>query len=103
MAPTPQINRRVFTTYLAMTRDAVRRGAEYVIWPESSTPFTFGHEPAGEAALRDLAREVGVPILFGSDQIVAEPELRRVQRSVSARPGRRDKAVLSKDSSGAVR
>jgi apolipoprotein N-acyltransferase len=76
LAPTPEINRRVFTTYLAMTRDAVRRGAEYVIWPESSTPFTVGRDPVGDAALRDLAREVGVPILVGSDQIVAEPELR---------------------------
>ena len=76
MAPTPQSTRRIFTTYLAMTRDAVRRGAEYIMWPESSTPFTFGHDPAGDAALRELAREVGVPILFGSDQIVANPELR---------------------------
>ena len=24
-----------------MTRDVVRRGAQFVIWPESSTPFTF--------------------------------------------------------------
>jgi apolipoprotein N-acyltransferase len=77
MSPTPQSMRRIFTTYLAMTRDAVRRGAQYVIWPESSTPFTFGHDPAGDAALRELAREVGVPILFGSDQVVAEPELRQ--------------------------
>ena len=76
LAPTPQSTRRIFTTYLAMTRDAVRRGAEYIIWPESSTPFTFGHDPAGDAALRELAREISAPILFGSDQIVANPELR---------------------------
>jgi len=76
MSPTPQSTRRIFTTYLAMTRDAVRRGADYVMWPESSTPFTFGHDPVGDAALRDLAREVSVPILVGSDQIVATPELR---------------------------
>jgi apolipoprotein N-acyltransferase len=60
--------RRIFTTYIAMTRDAVRRGAEYVIWPESSTPFTFESHPEGERAMRDLARELEVPILFGSDQ-----------------------------------
>jgi apolipoprotein N-acyltransferase len=75
MAPTPQTARRIFTSYLAMTRDAVRRGAQYIIWPESSTPFTFGHDPVGDAALRELAREVKVPILVGSDQIVANPEL----------------------------
>jgi apolipoprotein N-acyltransferase len=44
-----------------------------VIWPESSTPFSFEDprdDPAGDAALRDLAREVRVPILFGSDQVI---------------------------------
>lgn len=70
MASTPQIRRRVFTTYIAMTRDAVRRGAQYVIWPESATPFAYGQDPAGDTALRDLAREVQVPILFGSEEIV---------------------------------
>jgi apolipoprotein N-acyltransferase len=69
----PAHARRIFTTYLAMTRDAVRRGAEYVIWPESSTPFTFEDplaSPEGDATLRELAREVRVPILFGSDQVI---------------------------------
>jgi apolipoprotein N-acyltransferase len=61
--------RRIFTTYLAMTRDAVRRGAEFVIWPESSTPFMFEEDDIGETTVRDLARETGVPILLGSDQI----------------------------------
>lgn len=66
--------RRIFTTYVAMTRDAVTRGAEYVIWPESATPFMFEHDPAGQEALRALARELRVPILFGSDQEVLRPE-----------------------------
>jgi len=65
----PREARRIFTTYIAMTRDAVRRGAEFVIWPESSTPFMFEEDPGGAAALRALAREVQVPILFGSDQV----------------------------------
>ena len=55
-----------------MTRDVVRRGAQYVIWPESSTPFSFEGDP-GELAMRDLAREVKVPILFGSDQASSAP------------------------------
>jgi apolipoprotein N-acyltransferase len=69
--------RRIFTTYVAMTRDAVRRGAQFVMWPESSTPFMFEEDPAGGTAIRDLARETGVPILFGSDQIVrgADPKM----------------------------
>ena len=93
---TPQTDRRIFTSYLAMTRDAVRRGAEFVIWPESSTPFTFGHDAVGEAALRDLAREVGVPILFGSDQIVAEPELRQYNAAFLLSPDGETAAVYRK-------
>jgi apolipoprotein N-acyltransferase len=66
--------RRIFTTHIAMTRDLVRRGAEFVIWPESSTPFTFEGDTEGEPVMRALAREVKVPILFGSDQEVVKPE-----------------------------
>jgi apolipoprotein N-acyltransferase len=66
--------RRIFTTYIAMTRDAVKRGAEYIIWPESATPFMFESDAEGQEALRALAREVGVPILFGSDQEIVRPE-----------------------------
>jgi apolipoprotein N-acyltransferase len=66
--------RRIFTTYIAMTRDAVTRGAEYVIWPESATPFMFEQDPIGQATLRALARELRVPILFGSDQEVLGPQ-----------------------------
>jgi len=65
----PNEARRIFTTYIAMTRDVVRRGAEFVVWPESSTPFMFEEDEAGAAALRALAGEVNVPILFGSDQV----------------------------------
>jgi apolipoprotein N-acyltransferase len=64
----PSQARRIFTTYIAMTRDAVKRGAQYVIWPESSTPFMFEEDAAGEQTIRDLAAEVGVPLQFGSDQ-----------------------------------
>ena len=68
----PDQARRIFTTYIAMTRDVVRRGAQYVIWPESSTPFSFESDQVGEREMRALAREVGVPILFGSDQTVLD-------------------------------
>jgi apolipoprotein N-acyltransferase len=65
----PREARRILTTHIAMTREAVRRGARFVIWPESSTPFMFEEDEAGGTAVRDLAREVKVPILFGSDQL----------------------------------
>lgn len=74
----PREARRIFTTYIAMTRDAVRRGAEFVIWPESSTPFMFEEDAGGAEALRALAREVQVPILFGSDQVDRSGEVIRL-------------------------
>jgi apolipoprotein N-acyltransferase len=77
----PSEARRIFTTYIAMTRDAVRRGAEFVVWPESSTPFMFEEDTAGAAALRALAREVQVPILFGSDQVDRSGDVIRLYNS----------------------
>jgi apolipoprotein N-acyltransferase len=55
--------------YSALTRDAARRGARLIVWPESATPFYFEEDPAGREVLRLLARETGATLLFGSDQI----------------------------------
>ncbi len=55
--------------YLSLTRDAVSRGAEVVIWPESATPFYFDEEPAGQAVVRGLVRSTGAPLLFGTDEV----------------------------------
>ena len=61
----------ILTNYLDMTRQAVDRGAQLVLWPESSTPFYFeeARDRADADRLRAFAREARVPILFGSDQI----------------------------------
>jgi apolipoprotein N-acyltransferase len=59
----------IFDRYLAMTRQAVEKGARFVLWPESSTPFFFEEDFGGANALRKVVRETGVTLLFGSDQI----------------------------------
>jgi apolipoprotein N-acyltransferase len=59
----------IFERYVMMTRQAVAKGAKFVVWPESSTPFNFEEDPFGADRIRALAREAGTPILFGSDQI----------------------------------
>ena len=59
----------IFDNYLRMTRQAIAEGADLVIWPESSTPFTFETEHAAAESIRRIARDARVPILFGSDQI----------------------------------
>jgi apolipoprotein N-acyltransferase len=60
----------IFQDYLDMTRQAIREGAEFVIWPESSTPFRFEDDVLAAAKIRALAQQARVPILFGSDQFV---------------------------------
>jgi len=59
----------IFDRYLTMTRDAVSQGAQFVLWPESSTPFYYEEDPRGAEAIRRLVRESGTPLLFGSDQV----------------------------------
>ena len=60
----------IFQDYLGMTRQAIREGAGFVIWPESSTPFRFEDDLFAAAQIRTLARQAQVPILFGSDQFI---------------------------------
>jgi apolipoprotein N-acyltransferase len=60
---------QIFETYLAMTRDAARQGAQLVIWPESATPFYFEEDRASGDRLRQVVKQTGIDLLFGSDQI----------------------------------
>jgi apolipoprotein N-acyltransferase len=63
----------IFQNHVSMTRQAIGRGAQLVLWPESSTPFRF-EERAGHGEteqLRSLARQARVPILIGSDEAEA--------------------------------
>lgn len=53
--------------YLQMTREAAAQGATVVVWPESSTPFFFGRDQARTDAVRAVAYESGVHLVFGSD------------------------------------
>jgi len=64
----------IFQDYLRLTRQAIREGAEFILWPESSTPFLFEEDRAAAAQVRTLARQARVPILLGSDQIERGPD-----------------------------
>jgi len=59
----------IFQDYLRLTRQALDGRAEFVLWPESSTPFMFEENPIEAEQVRALARRAHVPILLGSDQI----------------------------------
>src|SRR5262249_7361057 len=59
----------IFRDYLRMTKEAIAQGAQFILWPESSTPFYFEEDRPGAELVRSAARDAGVTILFGSDQI----------------------------------
>jgi apolipoprotein N-acyltransferase len=59
----------ILDRYLEMTREAANRGAKFIVWPESATPFFFDEDPANAAKVRRVIRELGTPLLFGSDEI----------------------------------
>jgi apolipoprotein N-acyltransferase len=82
--------RRIFTTHIAMTREAARKGAEYVIWPESSTPFMFEEDSGGADPLRQRSAR-------------ARPNAPALQRGIPGWARRTKSSRVSQDSTGAVR
>ena len=65
----PAFRDTITDRHLAMTRRAIARGATFILWPESSTPFYFEEDPVRGGAIRRLARESGATLLIGSDQV----------------------------------
>ncbi|MET0215970.1 MAG: apolipoprotein N-acyltransferase [Vicinamibacterales bacterium] len=65
----PSRARAIFQRYLQMTREAAAKGAHFILWPESATPFYFHEDPPAAEHVRDLVRETGTPLLFGTDEI----------------------------------
>lgn len=59
----------IFDRYLTMTRQAAAKGAQFIIWPESATPFYFLEEKGGADDIRRVGRETGATLFFGSDEI----------------------------------
>ncbi|MSQ48001.1 MAG: apolipoprotein N-acyltransferase [Deltaproteobacteria bacterium] len=66
----PNAQEETMVRYERLTREAVARGANLVIWPETAAPFFFQAETLPDAAYRErllqLATAVKTPILFGS-------------------------------------
>lgn len=65
----PSLKDEITQRYLAMTKQALADRAAFILWPESSTPFYFEHDVVRGGAIRQVAREAGVTLLVGSDQV----------------------------------
>jgi apolipoprotein N-acyltransferase len=54
---------------LSLTQQALAQNVSLVVWPESGlSPYTIEDYPDVSRAVREMARQAGVPILIGSDQ-----------------------------------
>jgi apolipoprotein N-acyltransferase len=63
----------ILDRYLQLTQQAADNGAQFIMWPESSTPFYFEEDPDG-TVVRRMVRSLGRPLLLGSDEFEdAEP------------------------------
>jgi apolipoprotein N-acyltransferase len=65
----PAMRGPIMQRYIDMTREAIGRNAQFILWPESATPLPYERDLGGAATIRRLAREGNVTLLIGSDQI----------------------------------
>jgi apolipoprotein N-acyltransferase len=59
----------IFDRYLRLTRVAAQEGGQFIIWPESATPFFFDEDNTSASRVRQLVSEIRVPLLFGTDEV----------------------------------
>ena len=76
----------IFADYVKKTEEAIAAKAQVVVWPESSTPFSFEDDIQATAQLRELVRRSGVPLLLGSDQIEHGPSNKYYNAAFLTRP-----------------
>ncbi len=65
----PLQQEEIWGRYRNLSREAVRRGAELIVWPESAVPFAFradSGEYSASGFLRKFVRSLDRPLLFGS-------------------------------------
>ena len=65
----PKLRAAITDRYIGMTREAIGRGAQFILWPESATPMPYEQDIAMGEQIRRLAREARVTLLIGSDQV----------------------------------
>ena len=65
----PAMRGTIMQRYVDMTREAIGRDAQFILWPESATPQPYEQDLAAADAIRRLAREAKVTLLIGSDQV----------------------------------
>lgn len=70
----PAYRDAILGRYLSLTRSVAQQGVDLVVWPESSTPFVFGRDGIETEVMRAGLIETGVPVVFGSDEVIGPTE-----------------------------
>ncbi|MDR1125389.1 MAG: apolipoprotein N-acyltransferase [Deltaproteobacteria bacterium] len=72
---------QIIGNYLELSRRALTRAQkehgrkpDLLLWPETAMPFAFQKSPYTAGPIRQLARESGVPLLFGTQGLEADLE-----------------------------
>jgi apolipoprotein N-acyltransferase len=99
----PAMRDAIMERYIAMTREAIGRKAQFIIWPESATPLPYEQDMPGGELIRRLTREAQVTLLIGSDQVetlrpvpAAKPESRLYNAAYLIKPDGSTAAVYRK-------
>lgn len=62
----PVYQNLVINKYKDLTLKAAKENPDLIIWPETATPYYFEESQTETEMMRNLAREIKIPILFGS-------------------------------------
>lgn len=62
----PQAREHTFQTYERLARVAVKNGARFLVWPETSVPVVFGDRDADWQRPGAISHALGVPMLVGA-------------------------------------
>lgn len=65
----PALREDIVGAYLDLTREAAAGGARLIVWPEAATPFAFQNDPLRADAIRQVARDTGTHLLFGTTDV----------------------------------
>ena len=64
----PALRDAIIGRYVTLTRQAIERGATFILWPESALPVYFEEDGPRANVVRRLAMDARVTLLIGSDQ-----------------------------------
>jgi len=62
----PKIEEETIKMYARMSRDALQKGAELVVWPETAIPVVWNNEPELDRQFREICVRESFWLLFGT-------------------------------------